>query len=78
MAGSLDPRSYLALNFLYLCWTGAVLCGRLPDGIWCDAALRMMVRKIVVFFFAGYKKSPFAKLVLFFFTVSVPVFLLLE
>ena len=50
MAGeveSLDLRSSRALIFssIYV-GTGSVLSRCRPEGMWCDAALRMMARKI--------------------------------
>ena len=42
--GSLDLRSYH--HFQYFTGTGSVLIRCRPEGIWCDATFRMMVRKI--------------------------------
>ena len=45
-----------------------ILCR--PEGMWCDAALRIMAHKI---FLAGSRKPSFAQLVFNLSTVSVPV-----
>ena len=73
--GSLDLRSSRALISNISAGTGSVLIRCRPESIWCDAAFRMMVRKIF---------SPFwqlvgirlAQLVLYLLTISVPVGLL--
>ena len=45
--GSLDQRSSRALIFSNIsAGTRSVLRRCRPEGIWCDAAFRMMVRKI--------------------------------
>ena len=45
--GSLDLRSSRALNFSNISvGTGSVFIRCRPEGIWCDAALRIMARKI--------------------------------
>ena len=69
--GSLDLRSSRALNFSNISvGTGSVLIRCRPEGMWCDAALRIMVRKI---FLAVSRKASFAQRVFNLSTVSVPV-----
>ena len=76
---SLDLRSshnikYSPLiSYLYISvGTGSVLSWCCPEGMWGDAALRMMARKIFSFLAVGRKLS-FAQLVFNLSTVSVPV-----
>ena len=73
---SLDLRSSCALIFSNISvGTGSVLSQCRPEGMWCDAALRMMARKIFSLFLAVDRKPYFAHLFFYFSTVSVPVHL---
>ena len=70
---SLDMRSSRALIFSNISvGTGSVLSRCRPESMWCDAALRMMARKIS--FLAVGRKPSYAQLVFNLSTVSVPVF----
>ena len=70
---SLDLRSSRALIFSNISvGTGSMLIWCRPDGMWCDAALRMMAHKI---FLAVGRKPSFAQLVFNLSTILVPVFL---
>ena len=72
--GSLDLRSSRALIFSNISvGTGSVLIRCHPEGMWCDAALRIMARKIFSPFFAVSGTPSLAQLVFNLFTVSVPV-----
>ena len=68
--GSLDLRSSSALIFSNISvGTGSVLIRCRPEGMWCDAALRIMTRRI----FSPFWNPSFAQLVFNLSTVSVPV-----
>ena len=75
--GCHDLRSSRAIIFSNISiGTGSVLirCG--PEGMWCDAAFRIMARKNFFSFLAVSRKPSFALLVVFnLSTVSAPVFL---
>ena len=72
--GSLDLRSSRALIFSNISvGTGSVLIRCRPEGMWCDAALRIMARKIFSPFLVVSRKPSFAQLVFNLSTVSVPV-----
>ena len=73
---SLDLRSSRALIFSNISVrTGSVLSRCRPEGMWCDAALRIIARKIFSLFLAVDRKPSFAQFVFNLSTVSVPVFL---
>ena len=70
---SLDLRSSRTLIFPNISvGTGSVLSRCRPEGMWCDAALRIMTRNIFSFLSVGRKPS-FAQLVFHISTVSVTV-----
>ena len=77
LQGSLDLRSSRALILSHIsAGTGSVLRRCRPEGIWCDAAFRMIVRNLCSPYLAVGWKPSFAQLVLDLLTISVPVFLL--
>ena len=59
--GSLDLRSSRALIFSNISvGTGSVFIRCPPEGMWCDAALRIMARKIFSNFFGSQSEAVFA------------------
>ena len=71
---SLDLRSSRALILSNIsAGTGYVLIWCRPEGICCDAAYRMMVRKIFFSFLAVCWKQYFAQFILYLLTILVPV-----
>ena len=72
--GSLDLRSCRALIFSNISvGTGSVLIRCRPEGMWCDAALRIIVRKNFSLFLAVNRNPSFSQLGFNPSTVSVPV-----
>ena len=71
---SLDLRSSRAFIFSNISVrTGSVSSRCHPQGMWCDAALRMMARKIFYLFFCMWSEAVFSQIVFYLSTASVTV-----